>query len=127
MPFSQFLELSDTQLSGTIRGMNNKYCDLDPVSTQLFKDCLPCLLPFFSHIVNSSLQTGYVPSTFKKAMVNPSLKNAKLDKDMLKNFRPLSNICFFAKIIKSKSKLENADIEFCLVPPFNKQREKKMI
>ena len=100
IPFYQFLNLSDSKLSSTIKGMNNKYCDLDPVSTQLVKDCLPSLLPFFKHIVNSSLQTGYVPSTFKKAMVIPSLKNANLDKDLLKNFRPLSNICFFAKIIE---------------------------
>ena len=44
--------------------------------------------------------TGTFPLSYKTAMVRPGLKASDLDKDVLNNFRPISNICFLSKIIE---------------------------
>ena len=51
-------------------------------------------------IINKSLQTGTFPQSWKKALVKPlikSLKNGTADK----NYRPVSNLKFFSKLIES--------------------------
>ena len=51
-------------------------------------------------IINKSLQTGTFPQSWKKALVKPlikSLKNGTVDK----NYRPVSNLKFFSKLIES--------------------------
>jgi hypothetical protein len=46
------------------------------------------------------LQEGLFPSDMKKALVTPLLKKASLDKDILKNYRPVSNLSFVSKVIE---------------------------
>ena len=50
-----------------------------------------------SRTVNKSMATGVVPVAFKKALVTPLLKNATLNQDVLKNYRPVSNLPFISK------------------------------
>ena len=98
--FSEFSPMTDDQINKIVHDLSNKYCNLDPLSTDLFKKCLPYLLPYLKYIINTSLSEGIFPSCYKKALVRPSLKNSSLDKDALKNYRPISNICFFSKVIE---------------------------
>ena len=98
--FTEFVPLIDSKLTTIINNLSNKHCDLDPMSTLLFKDCLHSLLPFLKYIINSSLETGIFPSCYKKAMVRPNLKNSSLDRDLLNNYRPISNICYFSKVLE---------------------------
>ena len=47
------------------------------------------------------MATGVVPVAFKKALVTPLLKNATLNQDVLKNYRPVvSNLPFISKGLK---------------------------
>ena len=66
--------------------------------TWLLKPCLNELAQSISEIINDSLESGNVPSTFKEAHVTPLLKKQKLDKELLKNYRPVSNLNFISKI-----------------------------
>ena len=50
--------------------------------------------------INLSLLTGYVPQTFKIAVIKPLLKKATLDPDILANYRPISNLPFVSKILE---------------------------
>jgi hypothetical protein len=78
----------------------NKSCDLDPVPTWLVKACVEELTPWITSIVNNSLASGSVPGSLKCAHVRPLLKKAGMDTDCLKNYRPVSNIPFVAKILE---------------------------
>ena len=47
-----------------------------------------------------SLTKGEFPNDFKYAIVKPLLKKPNLDKDELKNYRPVSNLHFISKVIE---------------------------
>ncbi len=51
-------------------------------------------------IINSSLLLGYVPKTFKLAVINPLIKKTQLDPKDLVNYRPISNLPFLSKILE---------------------------
>ena len=63
-------------------------------------DILPTLLPTITKIINISLETGTVPRSMKKAIISPLLKKLTLDKKVLKNHRPVSNLFFISKILE---------------------------
>ena len=50
--------------------------------------------------MNYSLQEGSFSSCFKTAHVTPLLKKAGLDKNILKNYRPVSNLSYIPKLIE---------------------------
>ena len=47
-----------------------------------------------------SLLTGYVPQSFKVAVIKPLLKKPTLDPEVLANYRPISNLPFLSKILE---------------------------
>ena len=51
-------------------------------------------------IVNKSLCEAVVPSVFKQVIVRPLLKKPGLDKEVLKNYLPVSNLPFISKIVE---------------------------
>nr|KAG5707318.1 hypothetical protein BaRGS_000092 [Batillaria attramentaria] len=51
------------------------------------------------NIINISLATGIVPTSFKKAVVQPIIKKAG-DPSACKNFRPVSNLPFISKLLE---------------------------
>ena len=57
------------------------------------------LLPTITNI-NTSLTTGTVPHDLKTAIVKPLLKKPSLNKNLLKNYRPISNLPFVSKILE---------------------------
>ena len=68
--------------------------------TWLLKVLCETLAPIITKIVNLSLQTGHLPVSMKKALVMPLLKKLILDKEIFKNYRPVSNLPFVSKVIK---------------------------
>ena len=55
-----------------------KSCLLDPVPTNIMKDCLNELLPILSTMINLSLESGFFPDIWKDSVVTPLLKNKVL-------------------------------------------------
>jgi hypothetical protein len=51
-----------------------------------------------AHIYNASLEAGIFPERFKIAKVKPLHK--KGDKKEMKNYRPISLLCVFSKILE---------------------------
>ena len=76
--------------------MPNKSCILDPLPTDLVKQCAESLVPLITRIINESLLSGVV----KEAVVVPLLKKHGLDCNNLKNFRPVSNLPFISKLLE---------------------------
>lgn len=83
-----------------IKGSKMKCCSLDPLPAAVTKNVLDDLLPSLTKIVNMSLQSGCFPSELKKALVIPLLKKDSLDPEVLKHYRPISNLPYLGKLIE---------------------------
>ena len=73
------------------------YPDLNQPTNHLL-ECLDILVPSITKLVNCSLSEGVVPADFKKAVVTPLIKKSSLPPDDLKNYRPVSGLCFISKL-----------------------------
>ena len=73
---------------------------LDPIPTWLGKQHIDVLLPTLCRIINTSLQSGVFPDELHRAIVTPVLKKVSLDRNELKNYRPVSNLHFTSKILE---------------------------
>ena len=80
-----------------------KSSDLDPISTSLVRDCIDILITPITSIINLSLTEGSFPSHFKSAHVSPLLKKPFLNKDSMKNYRPVSNLSFLSEVLEKDS------------------------
>ena len=90
--------MSTNQVSKYLVSSGLKTCDLDPLPSILFRECLDVLVLVITKIVNLSLTTGHVPHHFKEAMVRPKLKKESLDHEQFPHFRPISNLKLLSKV-----------------------------
>ena len=99
-PFTKFQPISEDKLREVIMSGNSKCCHLDPIPTSVLKEVLDHVLPTLTTLVNKSLQESYFPHKLKSASVVPLLKKSTLDKEELKNYRPVSNLPYISKLIE---------------------------
>lgn len=78
----------------------SKTCELDPLPAKQMKQCLQSVVPVITMVTNLSLAEGALPSSLKDAIVRPLIKKSSMDKDMLKNYRPVSNLPLLSKAIE---------------------------
>ena len=98
--FNAFITVTEDEVYKCISESPTKSCSLDPIPTFLLKDCLDILLSSITKLVNYSLIEGSFPNSFKKAVVTPLIKKASLPRDDLKNYRPVSGLCFLSKLFE---------------------------
>src|SRR6218665_3174708 len=96
--FNVFEPATEAEITTLIHASQNKQCDLDPIPTSLLKECADLLVPTITNIINLSLSTGTFPMQFKDLVVKPLLKKPSLDKELLSNYRPISNLSFLSKL-----------------------------
>ena len=77
-----------------------KSCDLDPIPSKLLIECLCSILHSLTDLLNSSFASGIFPQYFWSVLVTPILKKWCLDHNDVINYRPVSNLCFIAKILE---------------------------
>ena len=80
--------------------MNKTTCSSDPFPTRLLMSHLHAIVPILQHIVNLCLTTGDFHISCKSYIVIPLIKKPGLDREMLKNYRPVSNLSFLSKVIE---------------------------
>ena len=95
-----FTPVDQAELASIIKSSKTSTCVLDPIPTKLFKEVFPLISQSILNIINTSLETGYVPQSFKYSVVKPLLKKPSLDPDTLSNYRPISNLPFISKVIE---------------------------
>ena len=95
-----FDPVTDTELFKIISCMNKTTCSSDPFPTRLLMSHLYAIVPILPHIVNQYLTTGDFPISCKSSIVIPLIKKPGLDREMLKNYRPVSNLSFLSKVIE---------------------------
>ena len=104
-----FAPVSEDLIRKLINDAPPKCCALDPIPTALLKTCYEDLVPVITKIVNYSLLSGSVPQCFKQALVRPLLKKLSFDQNMLKNYRPVSNLSFLSKLVERVVLLQLTD------------------
>jgi exonuclease III len=98
--FSNFEPVTEEEVRKMIMSTKTKSCSQDPIPTSLLKDCLSTLLPVITKMVNLSMSQGLVPAELKKALILPLLKKPGLDSEILKHFRPVSNLTYLSKLLE---------------------------
>lgn len=96
----EFASAGRDHLTKIMNNLSNKQCELDILPTDFFKECTKYLVSFILYIINKSLSTGIFPKDFKHAIVRPSMKANTDDKNIFQNYRPLSNLCVFSKVLE---------------------------
>ena len=94
-----FKLVQEEEVNKLISSSASKSCALDPLPTNLIKQC-PAIFPLLGHIINHSLSTGCMPQLLKEAHVSPVLKKASLNQNELKSYRPVSNLAYSSKLIE---------------------------
>ena len=97
---TSFEPVSEDDILKILKSSNTKSSDLDPIPTALVKECVDILVTPITNIINYSLKEGSFPNCFKTAYVTPLLKKPNLDRNLLKNYRPVSNLSFLSKLIE---------------------------
>ena len=92
-----FDEVSETEIKKIIM---TKSCRLDPLPTQLLKDHLDLSIPATTKLINCSLSYWIVTSKLKQALITPLIKKPSLDPNILKKYRPVSNLPFLSKVLE---------------------------
>ena len=96
-PLTALVPATQDEIRDIIKKSPSKSCELDPLPTYLLRLCLDQLLPLITTIINRSLAESKVPQCFKRALVRPLLKKPSLDKEILKNYRPVSNLPYLSE------------------------------
>ena len=97
MPLTYLRSITEEETRRLIMKMPSKSCELDPVTTTLLKQCVNEMSPLVTKLINSSTANVVVPDVFKHAIVRPLMKKANIDKNILKNYPPVSNLPFISK------------------------------
>ena len=92
--------VTDAEVRRLVLSAPCKSSDLDSLPTGLVKDCIDVLVTPIVSIVNLSLSQGCFPTHFKSSLVSPLLKKLTLNRDDMKNYRPVSNLSFLSKILE---------------------------
>ena len=100
VPLNCFSSVSLQEIRHIILKAPSKSCELDPLLSWLFKECVDELSPIVTSIVNASLNHAIVPLSLKTALIRPLLKKPGLDKEVLKNYRPVTNLSFTSKVLE---------------------------
>ena len=93
--------VSEEQVTKLIKNPSNASYKNDPLPTKPLKDYLQeQLIPIICHIVNCSLESGVFPKHYKIALVKPLLKKETLHSNVLKNYRPVSNLTYVSNLLE---------------------------
>jgi hypothetical protein len=96
---STFHEVNEAHILDIMKHSPSKSCSLDPIPTHLLLKCKTIVFPL-TKLINSSLNTGVVPNSFKHALVTPLIKNSKLDSNSMSSYRPISNLKYSSKLLE---------------------------
>ena len=99
-PLNVFSPVSTTYVRNIIMTSKKSFCELDSLPRDMFIHCIDILLPFITTIFNDSLSDGIFPNDFKDCLVTPLIKKSGLDCNILKNYRPVSNLSFISKVLE---------------------------
>ena len=94
-----FREITEQQVLDKINNLQvNKASGLDNIPASLIKPIASYIVTPLTHIYNTSIMQGKVPTQLKLSRVSPIFKGG--DKNDMGNYRPISVLPMFAKILE---------------------------
>ena len=98
---STFEITTNDEIQQTVLSYSVKCSSEDPIPADVIKRHMDLFVPIWTTLVNFSLSEGSM-DCLKSAVVFPLFKemNELMDKDNLKNYRPVSNLQFVGKLIE---------------------------
>ena len=95
----KFSSVSEATILHVIKKLKPKTsAGVDCVSNKLLKRIVPIIIAPLHYLINLSLQTGFVPNQIKVSKISPLYKSG--DKHNFSNYRPISVLSSFAKLIE---------------------------
>ena len=96
-----FKMATEDEIRSIIKVHGFKCSPEDPVPAPLLKSCIDTFVPIWLDLVNLSLEQGSI-ECLKSAVVLPLIKelDSAIDTEILKNYRPVSNLQFIEKLIE---------------------------
>lgn len=88
------------EVSKVMLNSNKTFSPSDPFPSKLISSVSSILTPHLVNLFNCSFSTGIFPEKFKHAFVKPLLKKPNLDPEQALNYRPVSLLPFFSKILE---------------------------
>ena len=98
-PLAVFDPVNVDELREIIKGSDIKTAYNDVLPRVVMKQVIDALLPHICDLINLSLRTGSIDGV-KEATIVPLLKKSGLDPEILKNYRPVSDIVLISKLIE---------------------------
>ena len=98
--FSSFDKASQSTVKECINNSAPMSCKLDPIPSNLLIECLDSIFHYLTDQYNYSLASGIFPQCFKSALATPILKKRCHGHNDLNNNRPVSILCFVARILE---------------------------
>ena len=86
-----------------IRHLPSKPAPSDCLPVSLLKAAVDVMAPLPAELANRSFAAGVFPSHYKTGRVVPLLKKACLDKDDPANYRPITSLRTFSKVLEKLS------------------------
>ena len=97
----KFSSISEASILNVIKKLKPKTsAGLDCVSNKLLKRIAPLIINPLHYLINLSLETGFVPQQIKVSKIIPLFKTGSGDKNNFSNYRPISILSSFAKLIE---------------------------
>ena len=97
-----FQTISLEELKVVINKVKKTHCSLDPVNvSKAYNMFIKPLYPLILEIINRSFQHHVFPEKLKEAVVRPLLKKDNLDKEIIANYRPVSNLSYLSKVLET--------------------------
>lgn len=97
VPIDIFEPTSVSELREIVKGSSIKTAYNDVLPSKVLKNVLDDLLPYICNLINLSFSTGSMDGV-KEATIFPLLKKMGLDPEILKNYRPVSDIVYISKL-----------------------------
>ena len=98
-PLFEFETASLQEIEEIVKECGIKCSPADILPQPLYEENITSLLPVITQLVNLSLSSGSLDGV-KLADIIPLIKDGKLDSNLLKNYRPVSNLTFLGKLIE---------------------------
>ena len=89
--------LTEDEVCMLIANSKSTSCCLDPIPTPPLKSSIEPLIPVITNIINTSLDSGIFPVSWKEAVFIPLPKKLGLD-SVFKNLLPVSNLAYISKL-----------------------------
>jgi len=93
-------EVTVDEVSRLISALPAKTSVLDVLPISLLKSCVDVMAPLIARLANRSFSSGIFPSTLKHGRVTPLLKKPGLDKTVMANYRPITNLSTLSKLLE---------------------------